>query len=101
MMFTPTNLDESKTAAYPIINNAYAPTPKVPVPAVSQSSRQGVAGWCRYPGPQSGSVGSRAWSAARGDRQALAELGFVVVSIDGRGNFRPGKKLNSYRDSVL
>ena len=39
MMFTPTNLDESKTAAYPIINNAYAPTPKVPVPAISQSSR--------------------------------------------------------------
>ena len=28
MMFTPTNLDESKIAAYPIINNAYAPTQK-------------------------------------------------------------------------
>jgi dipeptidyl-peptidase 4 len=58
MLFRPTNFDPSKK--YPIINNA-------------------------YPGPQSGSVGSRAFTAARGDRQALAELGFVVVSIDGTG----------------
>ena len=58
MLFRPTNFDPSKK--YPIINQA-------------------------YPGPQSGSVGSRAFTAARGDRQALAELGFVVVSIDGTG----------------
>jgi len=58
MLFRPTNFDPNKK--YPIINNA-------------------------YPGPQSGSVGSRAFSAARGDKQALAELGFVVVSIDGTG----------------
>ena len=36
-----------------------------------------------YPGPQGGSVGSRSFSAARSDAQALAELGFVVVEIDG------------------
>src|ERR671921_2423858 len=58
MLFRPTNFDPSKK--YPIINQA-------------------------YPGPQSGSVGSRAFAAARGDKQALAELGFVVVSIDGTG----------------
>ncbi|HXT68106.1 MAG TPA: prolyl oligopeptidase family serine peptidase, partial [Vicinamibacterales bacterium] len=58
VLHRPTNFDPSKK--YPIINQA-------------------------YPGPQSGSVGSRAFSAARGDRQALAELGFVVVSIDGTG----------------
>ena len=58
LLFRPTNFDASKK--YPIINQA-------------------------YPGPQSGSVGSRAFAAARGDRQALAELGFVVVSIDGTG----------------
>ena len=58
VLFRPTNFDPTKK--YPIINQA-------------------------YPGPQSGSVGSRAFSAARGDRQALAELGFVVVSIDGTG----------------
>jgi dipeptidyl-peptidase 4 len=58
MMFRPTNFDP--TQKYPIINNA-------------------------YPGPQSGSTGSRAFTAARGDRQALAELGFIVVTIDGRG----------------
>jgi dipeptidyl aminopeptidase/acylaminoacyl peptidase len=58
LLFRPTNFDP--TRKYPIINQA-------------------------YPGPQSGSVGSRAFSAARGDRQALAELGFVVVSIDGTG----------------
>ena len=38
-----------------------------------------------YPGPQTGSVGSRSFSAATRDNQALAELGFVVVAIDGMG----------------
>ncbi len=58
-LFRPTNFDSTKK--YPIINQA-------------------------YPGPQGGSVGSRAFAAARGDKQALAELGFIVVSIDGRGS---------------
>jgi dipeptidyl aminopeptidase/acylaminoacyl peptidase len=58
-LYRPTNFDSTKK--YPIINNA-------------------------YPGPQGGSVGSRAFAAAHGDKQALAELGFVVVSIDGRGS---------------
>ncbi|HEX6694693.1 MAG TPA: DPP IV N-terminal domain-containing protein [Longimicrobiales bacterium] len=68
-MFVPTKLDPSKK--YPIINNP-------------------------YPGPQSGSVGSRSFSVARGDRQALAELGFVVVTIDGRGT--PGRS-KSFHDA--
>ncbi len=68
-LFRPTNFDASKK--YPIINNA-------------------------YPGPQSGSVGSRSFAAARGDKQALAELGFVVVSIDGRGS-GPGRS-KSFHD---
>ena len=38
-----------------------------------------------YPGPQTGSVGSRNFSTARGDCQALAELGFIVVELDGMG----------------
>ena len=38
-----------------------------------------------YPGPQTGSVGSRSFTAARVDHQALAELGFVVIAIDGMG----------------
>lgn len=59
LMFVPTALDPSKK--YPIINHI-------------------------YPGPQAGSVGSRSFSASRGDAQALAELGFVVVEIDGMGN---------------
>jgi dipeptidyl aminopeptidase/acylaminoacyl peptidase len=59
LMFQPTNLDPSRR--YPIINHI-------------------------YPGPQAGSVGSRNFSAARGDAQALAELGFIVVEIDGMGN---------------
>ena len=58
LMFVPTHLDESMK--YPIINNV-------------------------YPGPQTGSVGARSFSAARGDAQALADLGFVVVKIDGMG----------------
>jgi len=39
-----------------------------------------------YPGPQGGSVGSWSFSASRGDNQALAELGFVVVAIEGTSN---------------
>ncbi|MGD2136207.1 MAG: DPP IV N-terminal domain-containing protein [Gemmatimonadales bacterium] len=62
LMYTPSHLDS--TARYPIVNQI-------------------------YPGPQSGSVGPRSFSAARGDRQALAELGFVVVAIDGMGT--PGR----------
>jgi dipeptidyl aminopeptidase/acylaminoacyl peptidase len=38
-----------------------------------------------YPGPQTGSVGGRSFEAARRDHQALAELGFIVVAIDGLG----------------
>lgn len=68
-LFRPTNFDSTKK--YPIINNA-------------------------YPGPQSGSVGSRAFSPSRGDKQALAELGFIVVSIDGRGS-GPGRS-KSFHD---
>lgn len=40
-----------------------------------------------YPGPQSGSVGTRNFSASRaGQAHALAELGFVVVAIDAFGS---------------
>ncbi|MXV51823.1 prolyl oligopeptidase family serine peptidase [Pedobacter sp. HMF7647] len=39
-----------------------------------------------YPGPQGGSVGSWSFSAARGDNQALAELGFIVVQLEGTSN---------------
>ncbi len=38
-----------------------------------------------YPGPQVGSVGRRGFAPSRADHQALAELGFVVVAIDGMG----------------
>jgi dipeptidyl aminopeptidase/acylaminoacyl peptidase len=39
-----------------------------------------------YPGPQGGGVGSRNFIASRGDHQALADLGFVVIIIDGSCN---------------
>jgi dipeptidyl-peptidase-4 len=38
-----------------------------------------------YPGPQSGSVGSRSFAASRSDRQAIAELGFIVIALDAMG----------------
>jgi dipeptidyl aminopeptidase/acylaminoacyl peptidase len=69
MLFRPTRFDPARK--YPIINQA-------------------------YPGPQSGSVGGRSFAAARGDKQALAELGFVVVSIDGMGT--PGRS-KSFHDA--
>ena len=58
MMFKPTNFDSAKK--YPIVDYV-------------------------YPGPQTGSVRGRSFLAARGDNQALAELGFIVVAIDGMG----------------
>jgi dipeptidyl-peptidase 4 len=58
LMFRPTDFDSSRR--YPIINNI-------------------------YPGPQTGSVRGRSFLAARGDAQAIAELGFIVVQIDGMG----------------
>ncbi|HVB30315.1 MAG TPA: DPP IV N-terminal domain-containing protein [Gemmatimonadaceae bacterium] len=58
LMFTPTHLDPARK--YPIVNHI-------------------------YPGPQTGSVGTRSFTPARGDDQALAELGFVVVEIDAMG----------------
>jgi len=36
-----------------------------------------------YPGPQVGSIRSRSFVPAHLDHQALAELGFVVVAVDG------------------
>jgi dipeptidyl aminopeptidase/acylaminoacyl peptidase len=39
-----------------------------------------------YPGPQGGSIGSWSFAASRGDNQALAELGFIVVAIEGTSN---------------
>jgi dipeptidyl aminopeptidase/acylaminoacyl peptidase len=38
-----------------------------------------------YPGPQTGSVRGRSFLPSRGDNQALAELGFIVVALDGMG----------------
>jgi dipeptidyl aminopeptidase/acylaminoacyl peptidase len=59
LMFTPTHLDPNKK--YPVIDYI-------------------------YPGPQGGSVGSWSFASARGDNQALAELGFVVVVLEGTSN---------------
>ncbi|MGH7460422.1 MAG: DPP IV N-terminal domain-containing protein, partial [Longimicrobiales bacterium] len=58
LMYRPTNFDS--TRKYPIINNI-------------------------YPGPQSGSVGSRGFNPSRGDTRALAELGFIVIQLDAMG----------------
>jgi dipeptidyl-peptidase-4 len=58
LMFKPSKFDASRK--YPIVNNV-------------------------YPGPQIGSCGSREFTAAHRDMQALAELGFIVVCIDGMG----------------
>lgn len=69
LMYTPSNFDASRR--YPVLNYL-------------------------YPGPQSGSVGSRAFSPARSDKQAVAELGFVVVELDAMGT--PGRS-KSFHDA--
>lgn len=62
LMYKPSNFDAS--LSYPILNYL-------------------------YPGPQSGSVGTRAFRASRNDKQSLAELGFIVVELDAMGT--PGR----------
>lgn len=62
LLYKPSNFDASKS--YPILNYL-------------------------YPGPQTGSVGTRSFRASRGDKQALAELGFIVVEVDAMGT--PGR----------
>jgi len=67
LLYKPTNLDPNKK--YPIINHI-------------------------YPGPQTGSVGGRSFNAGRADAQAIAELGFIVVEIDGMGTPWRSKKFH-------
>jgi dienelactone hydrolase/Tol biopolymer transport system component len=59
LVFTPTQMDANKK--YPVIDYI-------------------------YPGPQGGSVGSWSFTASRSDHQSLAELGFIVVVIEGMSN---------------
>lgn len=59
LLFTPRNLDPQKK--YPIIDYI-------------------------YPGPQGGSVGNWSFSVSRVDHQALAELGFIVMVLEGTSN---------------
>lgn len=59
-----------------------------------------------YPGPQIGSVGAFGFQAARGDSQSMAELGFVVVAIDGMGTSLRSKRFQdayggNLRDDTL
>lgn len=68
MIFKPSNFDPSKS--YPVIDYV-------------------------YPGPQTGSVGTRSFTTRRRDHQALAELGFIVVEVDGMGT--PGRS-KSFHD---
>jgi dipeptidyl-peptidase-4 len=70
LMFTPSRLDSA--AKYPLVDYIY------PMP--------------------SGSVGPRSFVPARGDHQALAELGFVVVAIDGMGT--RGGRSKTFRDAA-
>jgi dipeptidyl aminopeptidase/acylaminoacyl peptidase len=67
LMYKPTRFDASRK--YPIIDHI-------------------------YPGPTPGSVGSRRFVAARGDSQALAELGFIVIELDGMGTPMRSKKFH-------
>ena len=62
LLYKPTHFDKNKS--YPVVNYL-------------------------YPGPQVGSIRGRHFRAARGDNQALAELGFIVIEIDALGT--PGR----------
>lgn len=59
LMYTPVKLDSAKK--YPVVDYI-------------------------YPGPQGGSVRSWNFVASKRDNQALAELGFIVIEIEGTSN---------------
>jgi dipeptidyl-peptidase 4 len=69
LMFTPTQLDT--TRRYPIVNYI-------------------------YPGPWGSSVGSWSFAPAVSDHKALAELGFVVVAINGMGTELRSKEFSDF-----
>ena len=69
LMYKPSNFDATKS--YPIINYL-------------------------YPGPQTGSIGSRSFSASRGDKQAMAELGFILIEIDALGTPMRSKSFHEF-----
>lgn len=73
LLFKPANFDSSKK--YPVINYI-------------------------YPGPQGGSfnLSSHGFASSRGDNNALAQLGFAVVLIEGMGN--PGRS-KAFHDAYL
>jgi dipeptidyl aminopeptidase/acylaminoacyl peptidase len=68
LLYKPSDFDPSKS--YPVVNYI-------------------------YPGPQVGSIRGRHFRSARGDNQAIAELGFIVVEIDALGT--PGRS-KSFHD---
>ena len=67
VMYKPADFDPSKK--YPIINQI-------------------------YPGPQSGSNGAWGWTPAGGEASGLANLGFIVVKINGMGTPDRDKKFH-------
>jgi dipeptidyl-peptidase 4 len=69
LMFTPTQLDT--TRRYPIVNYI-------------------------YPGPWGSSVSTWHFAPAHVDHQALAELGFIVVAIDGMGTELRSKEFGDF-----
>ncbi|MCJ8318221.1 MAG: S9 family peptidase [Colwellia sp.] len=69
LMYKPKNFDANKS--YPIVNYL-------------------------YPGPQTGSIGSRSFVASRGDKQAMAELGFILIEIDALGTPMRSKSFHEF-----
>jgi len=69
LMYKPSNFDSSKS--YPVINYI-------------------------YPGPQTGSIGTRSFRASRGDKQAMAELGFILIEIDALGTPMRSKSFHEF-----
>lgn len=69
LMYKPSNFDSSKS--YPVVNYI-------------------------YPGPQTGSIGSRSFQASRGDKQAMAELGFILIEIDALGTPMRSKSFHEF-----
>lgn len=71
-----TKAGDGKTDIYGLVFTPYKMDPNKKYPVINYI----------YPGPQGGSVGSWSFVASKGDNQALAELGFIVVVMEGTSN---------------
>lgn len=77
---------DGKTLCYGLLFKPAGLDPKLKYPVIDYI----------YPGPFMGTIATRQFAPSRGDADALAQLGFAVVEIDGMGTPRRSKTFQDF-----